>query len=201
MTAQPTGSRLRELGGDGATVISVNTETWESMDDDRLTALRDWVDEVSGYFAEHYGTPPIRGRVMGWLIVCDPREQTAAQIADAIRASRASLSGSLQILTASGLVKTSRRPGTGRTTYYRIADDAWAAMLRRRFQALTSFLELTERGLGLFPPDSPSRYRVLAAHDLFSWLETEIEPLWQRWDRQAERAAPPPEASGATHGP
>lgn len=157
-------------------------------DEARLAELRAWVEQVATYFTRHYGIPPIRGRVMGWLMVCEPAEQSAGEIATAIQASRASLSGALQVLTASGLVQAITRPGTGRTVYYRITDDAWAATLRRRFAALTSFLTITRQGLRLFPPESPARGRVLAAHELFSWLQGEIEPLWERWDAEQARA-------------
>ena len=162
----------------------------------RLAELRTWVERVATYFSQHYGIPPIRGRVLGWLMVCEPAEQSAAEIAGAVQASRASLSGALQVLTASGLVQTSTRPGVGRTTYYRIADDAWVATLRSRFAGLASFLAITEEGLRLFPPVSPARGRVLAAHELFSWLQGEIEPLWERWAAgQSRGARPEPHAS------
>lgn len=162
----------------------------EHADGARLAELRAWVEAVATYFAQHYGIPPIRGRVMGWLMVCEPAEQSAGEIAHVIQASRASLSGALQVLTASGLVAASTRPGVGRTTYYRITDDAWAAILRRRFAGLASFLTITQQGLHLYPPDSPARGRVLAAHELFSWLQSEIEPLWERWDAERSRLAP-----------
>jgi DNA-binding MarR family transcriptional regulator len=169
----------------------------EHADSGRLGELRAWVENVATYFTQHYGIPPIRGRVMGWLMICEPAEQSAADIAEAIQASRASLSGALQVLTASGLVQASTRPGVGRTTYYRITDDAWAAILRQRFAGLASFLTITEQGLRLFPADSPARGRVLAAHGLFSWLQREIEPLWERWDAEQSRAA----TAGNRHGP
>jgi DNA-binding MarR family transcriptional regulator len=146
------------------------------------------VEQAATYFTQHYGIPSIRGRVMGWLMVCVPAEQSAGEIARAIQASRASLSGALQVLTATGLVQASARPGAGRTTYYRITDDAWAATLRRRFSGLASLLTITEQGPGLFPPESPARGRLLAAHELFSWLQGEIEPLWERWDAEQSRA-------------
>lgn len=176
-------------------VCSVYTETrlggigvTEQADGARLAELRAWVEQVATYFTQHYGIPPIRGRVMGWLMVCEPAEQSADEIVRAIQASRASLSGALQVLAASGLVQASNRPGAGRTTYYRITDDAWAATLRRRFAGLASFLTITEQGLDLFPPKSPARGRVLAAHELFSWLQGEIEPLWERWDAEQSPA-------------
>lgn len=52
------------------------------------TPVLEWVERVSMYFARD-GVPTIAGRMLGWLMVCDPSEQSA-QISDAIGASRAS---------------------------------------------------------------------------------------------------------------
>ena len=81
--------------------------------------LLGWAERVATFFAEHYGLPPITGRILGWLMICDPTEQSAGEIADAIGASRASLTTNMRFLIASGLVRRLTRPG-GRTSYYRI---------------------------------------------------------------------------------
>src|ERR1700689_390162 len=86
--------------------------------------IQDWVERVAAAFAEHFGLPPITGRILGWLLICDPPEQSAGEIADAIGASRASLTTSMRLLTSGDLVRRSHRPGE-RTTWYRIDDDAW----------------------------------------------------------------------------
>ena len=39
------------------------------------------------------------GRMWGWLLICDPPEQTAADIAEALQASRGAISGTARILT------------------------------------------------------------------------------------------------------
>ena len=31
-----------------------------------------WVERVATFFAEHYGLPPITGRILGWLMICNP---------------------------------------------------------------------------------------------------------------------------------
>ena len=39
------------------------------------------------------GMTPMAGRMRGWLLICDPPEQTAAELADALQASRGAISG------------------------------------------------------------------------------------------------------------
>jgi predicted transcriptional regulator len=133
------------------------------------TQLLNWVERVASFFAEHYGLPPITGRILGWLLVCDPVEQSAAEIVKAIGASRASLTTNLQILNALGLVRRLTRPGR-RTTYYRIDDDMWATVIKRRIQSMMSFSRITVDGLSLIGPDSPRAARLRAAHDFFDWM-------------------------------
>jgi len=131
--------------------------------------LLDWVERVATFFAEHYGLPPITGRIVGWLMICDPPQQSPAQIAMAIAASRASLTTSLRLLTASGLVHRLTRSG-GRTSYFRIDDDMWQKVIRRRIVSMMSFGEITQDAIGLLGADNPRAARVRAAHDFFEWM-------------------------------
>jgi DNA-binding transcriptional regulator GbsR (MarR family) len=96
-----------------------------------------WVERVAAAFAQHFGLPPITGRILGWLLICEPPEQSAGEIAAAIGASRASLTSSMRLLTAGDLVRRSTRPGE-RTTYFCVDDDAWEKLIRRRVAAMAS---------------------------------------------------------------
>jgi predicted transcriptional regulator len=128
-----------------------------------------WVERVATFFAEHYGLPPITGRIVGWLMVCDPPEQSPAEIAAAIGASRASLTTNMRLLIASGLVHRLTRSG-GRTTYYRIDDDMWEKVIRRRIASMMSFGEIAKDAIGLLGANNTRAARVRAAHDFFEWM-------------------------------
>ncbi|MDT3397643.1 transcriptional regulator [Streptomyces sp. B1866] len=140
-----------------------------------------WMERVTAWFMQQAGWPPIMGRTMAWLMVSDPPEQTAAQIAEAVRASRASLTTTLRLLTEARMVQAVTRAGE-RATYYRITEDAWSGVLKRRLASLTSFLDITSEGLRLFPDGAPGAARMREAHRMFAWLNSEAEPMWKRWD-------------------
>lgn len=144
-----------------------------------------WVERVASFFGRQNGVPPIPGRALGWLMICDPPEQSAAELAAAIGASRASLTTALQVLLAGGFVEPRNRPGE-RTTYYRLTDDPWSEVTRRRMAALTSFRAVTEEGLALVGAESARATRIRRAHELFGWLDEEVGPMWQRWDARRE---------------
>jgi DNA-binding transcriptional regulator GbsR (MarR family) len=131
--------------------------------------IQNWVERVAAAFAQHFGLPPITGRILGWLLICDPPEQSAGQIADAIGASRASLTTSMRILTAGDLVRRRTRPGE-RTTYFRIDNDAWEKVIRQRIVAMASLRDITHDAMALIGPDSERAARVRAAHAFFGWL-------------------------------
>lgn len=137
-----------------------------SIDDSYVT---DWIERVADFFVVQNGLPPITGRALGWLLICDPAEQSAGEIAEAIGASRASLTTTMRVLTTVGIARRRSRPGS-RTTYYSIDDGAWEKVVRQRIMALTSFSHLTEEAIGVLGKGNPRASRLIAAHTMFDWL-------------------------------
>ena len=136
--------------------------------------LTHWVETLALQFAQIGGLPLIAGRIVGWLMVCEPAEQSAEQIAEAIGASRASLSTNLRLLAAAGMVAASTRRGD-RTRYYRIDDRAWEATVRLQIAALGSFIQIADQGLALVGGASPQAGRIRAARTVFAWMQDIFE--------------------------
>jgi DNA-binding transcriptional regulator GbsR (MarR family) len=130
--------------------------------------LLEWVERVAMYLARD-GVPPIAGRVLGWLMVSDPPEQSAGEISAAIGASRASLTSNLRLLSSMGFLTWRTQPG-GRTVYYRMAEEAWTVVVRQQIAGITSFLDITRDGLDLVGPDDDRATRIRQAHTTFEWM-------------------------------
>jgi len=144
-----------------------------------------FVDDVAGFFARE-GLPLISGRVIGWLLISDPPEQSAAQIAAALQVSRSSISTAARLLTPSGLVEGVRRRGE-RQEYLRIAADGWSRMLERRYAQAAGFREVTERGLRVLEDAAPERRERLAnVNRLYGFLESELPAVLRRWRHEQE---------------
>jgi len=126
--------------------------------------LLEWVERVAMYLARD-GVPPIAGRALGWLMVCDPAEQSAGQITEAIGASRASLTSSLRLLSSMGFLTWRTKPGE-RTVYYRLADNAWAMVVQQQIAGIAAFLEIARDGTKLIGPDQ----RIKQAEATFEWM-------------------------------
>jgi MarR family len=57
------------------------------------------------------GLPPVTGRVFGWLLICDPPEQTAAEIAEALQTSRSAVGSAIASLENQGHLLRTRAAG------------------------------------------------------------------------------------------
>ncbi|GAA4544439.1 GbsR/MarR family transcriptional regulator [Amycolatopsis samaneae] len=135
-------------------------------DEDRVAR---WVERVATFCVDEWGLPPITGRILGWLMISDPPEQSAGEIADVISASRASLTSNMRFLTVIGLVRRTRRPGD-RTAYYRIEDDAWQKVVQRKLDSLGAFGEIADEGLAIAGADESRTERIRAAQESLTWL-------------------------------
>jgi DNA-binding transcriptional regulator GbsR (MarR family) len=76
----------------------------------RQSESREFADGFAAT-AQALGLPSIAGRVLGWLMVCDPPAASSQELEQALGVSRASISVATRFLDATRLVK--RRPRSG----------------------------------------------------------------------------------------
>lgn len=142
--------------------------------------IHQFVERV-GLFWENYGSQRMVGRVLGWLLICDPPEQSLGEIAEGVMASKASISTSTRTLELIGLIE--RVPMRGqRSTYYRMVEGSWSHMFEAKQVALRLFRELAEEGLMVLEEEPPSRReRLQELHDLYEFLEAEMPKIIADW--------------------
>lgn len=175
---------------DSVTINVVRTgieiEGWRAMDaESRLEELVSFADEI-GLLYEDLGQPRIRGRVLGWLLVCDPDYQSAEDLATVLRVSRGSISTTIRLLVRAGLVERQTIRGN-RRTYYRIRPDSWTAVFEERTQTAKRMRELAERGLELLDGEPAERQRRMEElHDLTTFYEREAPAVLARWREQRQ---------------
>ena len=68
-------------------------------------------DHMGRYYVRRFGFPPMVGRVIGYLAVCDPPAQTISELADALLASRSAITGALQMLEVQHSIRRTRSAG------------------------------------------------------------------------------------------
>ena len=55
-----------------------------------------FADHMGRFYARRYAFPPMVGRLIGYLAVCDPPEQTIGELAEALLASRSAITGAVK---------------------------------------------------------------------------------------------------------
>jgi DNA-binding MarR family transcriptional regulator len=70
-----------------------------------------FADHAGRLFARRYGMAPMVGRVLGYLMICDPRDQTIAELAEALLASRSAITNAVAFLDNLGYIRRSRTAG------------------------------------------------------------------------------------------
>lgn len=112
--------------------------------------------EAFGRLFEGTGNTRIAGRLVGWLLICDPPEQTPAQLVEALAVSKASVSTELRRLEQLGVIERTTLPGD-RRSYWRVAMHAWPELMERRLRIIDHFVELADRGLALLQHEASAR--------------------------------------------
>jgi DNA-binding MarR family transcriptional regulator len=68
-----------------------------------------FADHVGRFYARQHGFPPMAGRLLGYLMICEP--PTIEQLAEALMASRSAITGAVKLLETYGLMQRTRRAG------------------------------------------------------------------------------------------
>ena len=146
-------------------------------------AGREQFIEEMGVFFDKTGFPRMAGRIWGWLLVCDPPEQTAAQIAEALQASRGSISTMTRLLEIWGVERigiAGKRSGC-----YRIRVGSFVKLLHTEAGLFSEMRRLAERGLKSLEDEPPEvGERLREGRELFAFVEKEYASLIERWEEQ-----------------
>ena len=70
-----------------------------------------FADHVGRFYARRYAFPPMVGRVLGYLLVCEPPEQSIAELSEALLASCSAITGALDVLERLHALQRSRAAG------------------------------------------------------------------------------------------
>ena len=92
------------------------------------------------------GLPPAQAQVFGWLLVCEPAQQSAGELQRALGLSPASVSAATSGLVAAGIATRISRPAD-RHCYYALHPDGGRRLLVRRLQALSELRQATDDAL------------------------------------------------------
>lgn len=149
-----------------------------------------FADHAGRFYAREYGFPPVAGRLLGYLAVCNPPKQSIADLSEALLASRSAISQAVKMLEGHGSLVRGRAAGQ-RTDYVSISPSA--LQVQRDFQGSTyaQMAELAREGLTLLQDADPERRVALEdMADLGEFLAERLPKLFNEWqDRVNSRRA------------
>jgi DNA-binding MarR family transcriptional regulator len=149
-----------------------------------------FVEEMGQYLAS-VGMTPMAGRMLAWLLICDPAEQTAAELAESLRASRGAISGAARSLETAGFIRRTRRRGD-RREHLSVPPGAIRALAAGAGAIYHRLEVIAAHGIGVvadLPP--PKRERIEEFHDFVAYVERLVPALMEQYvrERDAARAA------------
>jgi DNA-binding transcriptional regulator GbsR (MarR family) len=144
-----------------------------------------FADHAGRFYTRRYGMAPMVGRVLGYLAVCEPREQSIAQLAEALLASRSAIAGAVNALENLDLIHRSRAAGE-RMDRVRI-DLSSARGMGFDASEYREQGELAREGLQTIADASAERRAVLLELAAFAdFLAERIPALEQDWKTHRE---------------
>lgn len=154
------------------------------------TGIERFVEELGILFELEAGTPRMVGRTLGWLLVCDPPEQSAAELAEILQASKGSISTATRVLLRLGFIERVRFRGE-RFDRFRVQPEAWDEFFWReeQFKMPRRVFRLGLDALIEEPPARRARLEELDA--IYAWWEERMPKLREEYlaDRRGARSA------------
>ena len=149
-----------------------------------ITAHRAGVAEVVEYMGLWFsslGVPRSAGQMFGYLLACDPAEQSAGEIAAGIGISRASVSTSARLLSSMNAIEERHRVGD-RKIYYRLRSAWWIEVTLAKLGGFEQLADMARRSLAAGDVTRTDSLEELIEFSEF-W-SAEVPKLVERWYRR-----------------
>jgi len=145
-----------------------------------------FADHMGRFYARRYGFPPMVGRLIGYLSVCDPPDQSIGELAEALLASRSAIAGAVKGLEALHVVRRSRAAGERMDRV--LIDLSSPRAMGMDISEYEELREMAHEGLEVLQDAPIERRAVLLEVCAFAdFLLEQIPRMQQEWE--ARRAA------------
>ncbi|MCD9899106.1 hypothetical protein LUR56_01120 [Streptomyces sp. MT29] len=163
---------------------STGEKRYEELSD----AERSFVDAVARHYHEAHGVTWEKGRVMAWMIISDPVEQTLPQICAAVDATPDQIEQLIEQLVLAGLYQRIETPGA--ETRYRLVDDGYPKAVSDTFASWPEYRSIFQYGLEALADASEERRRRIAEiEELFGHIVGDLADMSRRWEQHRENTS------------
>ena len=152
------------------------------MSNELQLEVKRFVEEV-GICFEEMSLPRMAGRIIGWLFISDPPHQSIDELAEALMASKGSISTMTRLLIQFNLIERFSLPGI-RHDYFRIRPAGWYYLAKQRGDQIKVMRQLCERALELLEGEAQGNRKWLEEmRDMYAFFEREFPALVERWEQ------------------
>jgi DNA-binding transcriptional regulator GbsR (MarR family) len=126
--------------------------------------IREAIEETGKVF-EKFGLTPMQGRIISCFIVSDPPEKTFDELVKYFKASKSSVSNSLNFLLQNKIIDYKTFP-SDRKRYFFITDSFLRVYFRKVLENVTELKEHAYRTVSMRSPEYPQ-----ANEKILKWIE------------------------------
>ena len=148
-----------------------------------------FADHMGRFYARRYAFPPMVGRLIGYLAVSDPAEQSIGELAEALLASRSAITNAVKVLETMRLIRRTRVAGE-RMDRVRL-DPASPQAMGLDATEYEELRELVREGLEVVR-DAPAERRALLLEmaEFTDFVIEQVNRMKQEWlERRAALVA------------
>lgn len=143
--------------------------------------VQDYTDKLGMWF-EQIGFQPLAGRLLAWLIVCQPPRQSSKDLAGALGASPGAISAAAKVLTQMSMIERVRVRGD-RNIYFRVVPEVWTHRIRAEMALTVQLRQIAEDGLDVLNrAGHKTDSRLEELREMASFFEREFPAVIERWE-------------------
>jgi DNA-binding transcriptional regulator GbsR (MarR family) len=146
-------------------------------------AVRAFIERFTSELTQA-GFPRTPAKIFVALLTSDSSTLTAAELADLLRTSPASVSSGVRYLVHVGLVAAEGEPGS-RRQHYRMSTRVWEDVVQLRDRQFSNWAAELRNGVDVLGPASPAGARMAQTVRYFEFISQEITGLLARWRAQS----------------
>jgi DNA-binding transcriptional regulator GbsR (MarR family) len=145
-----------------------------------LAGVRQFIERFTVQLTQA-GFPRTPARIFVALLTADSASLTAAELAELLQASPASVSGGARYLVQVGLIAAEGEPGS-RRQHYRVPETVWQDLVGLRDQQFGRWAAELRTGIDVLGAESPAGLRMAGTVRYFEFIRAEMAGLLARWD-------------------
>jgi predicted transcriptional regulator len=146
-------------------------------------AVRAFIERFTSHLTQA-GFPRTPARIFVALLTSDSSTLTAAELADLLLTSPASVSSGVRYLLQVGLVAAEGEPGS-RRLHYRMSTRVWEEVVQLRDRQFSNWAAELRHGVDALGPASPAGARMAQTVRYFEFISHEMAGLLARWRAQS----------------